>query len=98
MEMKVLLGERLLVNVIKEEQVTPGGIIIPETAKIMNHNLKKGVVAKKGTGTPWNRMEDIHVKDVVMFRNKSGIPYQEERDGHTAEFLILNYTDILGEP
>lgn len=95
MRMKVLLGERVMVLPDESELKTPSGLIIPDVVKIRNTNLKQGVVTKKGTGTPWNRMEDVHVKQVVMWRRGAGTPYEEEDNGHAAKYLILNYSELL---
>ena len=93
-----LLGTQILVNPDNsDEQTTKTGIIIPSTAKRANSNLKKGTVMAKGPGTPWNRMENIHVKKEIMWRAGAGLKHEEVRDGFTAHLLILNYEDILFE-
>lgn len=93
-----LLGTQILVLPDNSDEPTSkGGIIIPSTAKRANSNLKKGTVVQKGTGKPWNRMENIHVKREVMWPAGAGQPHEEVRDGFTAKYLILNYEDIWFE-
>ena len=94
--MKTLLGDRVMVIPDESEEKTPGGIIIPNVVKYKNTNLRKGVIAKKGEATPWNRMEDVHTKQVVSWIHGAGIPYEEtDDDGHVAKYLILNHADLL---
>ncbi len=96
--MKVLLGEKVMVLPELTEEKSAGGIIIPEVALKKSHPTRFGVVAKKGTGTPWNRMENIHVKQRIGFKAGSGMPYEEEtEDGHTAKYLILSYAEVIFE-
>lgn len=97
MILKTLLGEYVA---ILPEQITDtkteAGIIIPAKLKART-DLCTGTVVKKGKGTPWNRMENIHVKQQVMYKHGSGKPYEEERDGMIHKYLILTYSEILFE-
>lgn len=96
MQIKVLLGEKVMVIPDETDSRTKAGIIIPDNIRFGNNNLMSGVVAKKGTGTPQNDMSDVHVKDRVFFRKGSGVPWEEEaEDGHTAKYLILKYSELL---
>lgn len=97
MKMKELLGERIAVLPEKiEDTATESGIIIPAKSKLRT-DLCTGTVVKKGKGTPWNRMENIHVKQNVLYKHGSGKPYEEERDGILHKYLILTYNEILFE-
>lgn len=90
--MKLLLGTRIrILPDNSDEQKSKGGIIIPASVKGLNNDKKFGIVNLKGTGTPWNRMDDIHLKQRVMYRKGSGMEYEE--DG--AKYLILEYNEIL---
>lgn len=97
MKLKTILGERVVVLPQKEqERTTPSGIIIPKTAKDANDNIRTGVVVRKGTGAPYNKMDEIRVHDVVYYRKGAGKPHVEiADDGREIEYLILNFTDIL---
>lgn len=95
-----LLGERVMVLPDEsDERKTPSGLIIPQNVKIHNNQYRAGVIWKKGTGTPWNSMDDVHVKERIGFKRGAGIPYEEEtEDGRTVKMLILRYSDILFNP
>lgn len=97
MKLRTLLGERVA---ILPEQITDtttaAGIIIPAKTKLRT-DLCTGTVVRKGTGTPWNRMENIHVKQQVMYKHGSGKPHEEECNGMTHKYLILTYQEILFE-
>lgn len=96
MNIKTLLGDRIIVLPDNSDEKTDGGIIIPEHLRKKVNPIKSGVIVKKGTGTPWNRMEDIHVKERVCWHNGEGQPYEEvHEDGHIAQYLILKYNEIL---
>jgi co-chaperonin GroES (HSP10) len=95
MKLKILLGERVMVLPDASDEKTEGGIIIPENLNQKYYPVKSGIIVKKGTGTPWNRMTDIHVKEKIAWRSGAGIKYEEERDGHVAKYLILSYSEIL---
>ena len=94
--MKILLGARVAILPDNSgETVTPGGIIIPKSTKYLNDSLIEGVVVKKGTGTRWNRMDDIHLKQRLRFKKGAGMDYEEvEEDGTIAKYLILTYAEI----
>ena len=92
MKLTKLLGEKVMVIPDNsDERVTPGGIIIPKTVKDKNSHLKSGIIVRKGTGTPWNRMDEFKIKDRVYFKKGSGEPYKE--DG--VEYLKLSYNELL---
>jgi len=95
MRMKILLGDKVMVIPDDSDERTASGLIVPPSASSIKNPLKSGVIAKKGTGTPWNSMDDVHLKDRVLFKRGSGKIYEEEADGHTATYLILNYSELL---
>ena len=87
------LHDRVLVRRVEAEEKTPGGIIIPDTAKekpIEGEVLAVGPGARDETGriVPL----DVKVSDRVLFGKWAGtdvLIYGEER-------LILKESDILG--
>ena len=95
MQIKTLLGERVIVIPDNSDEKTASGIIIPEAAKSLKENLKSGIIAKKGTGTKTNPMNDVHLKNRVWYKRESGAPYEEENDGQTVQYLILSYSEII---
>jgi chaperonin GroES len=87
------LQDRILVQRVKEEEKTKGGIIIPDTAK---EKPAEGKIVAVGNG----KMADdgkripLEVKegDRVLFGKYSGTEVKVEGE----EFLIMREDDILG--
>lgn len=86
------LGSRLVVEPLEQEDVTSGGIFLPETAK---EKPQKGVVLSVGPGDRDDSGKrvamDVSVKDVVLFNKYSGT--EVKIDGK--KLLILKESDIL---
>jgi len=88
------LGDRILVKrVEEEEQKSPGGIIIPDTAK---EKPQRGIVTAVGSGA---RNEDgkiipleVKVGDEILFGKYSGNDVKIGND----EYLILKESEVLG--
>ncbi|MDT8899300.1 MAG: co-chaperone GroES [Thermanaerothrix sp.] len=86
------LGSRVVVEPIEEEEVTAGGIVLPETAK---EKPQKGKVLSVGPG---DRDEsgkriplDVNVGDTVLFAKYAGTEVKVEGK----KLLILRESDIL---
>jgi len=87
------LQDRLLVKRIDEEEMTKGGIIIPDTAKEKPQEGKviavgKGKVGDDGKLTPL----DVKKGDKVLFSKYSGTEVNIEGEEH----LIIREDDVLG--
>jgi chaperonin GroES len=86
------LADRLLVKPLEEEEMTPGGIVLPETAK---EKPQKGEVLAVGPGTrddEGNRIAmDVSVGDKVLFAKYGGTEIKMDGD----KLLILRESDIL---
>jgi len=86
------LGDRLVVKPIEQEELTPGGIVLPETAK---EKPQKGEVVAAGPGAcndAGKRIElEVSVGDNVLFAKYSGT--EVKMDGE--KYLILRESDIL---
>jgi chaperonin GroES len=87
------LGDRVLVE--KEEvQKTPGGIIIPDTAK---EKPQKGKVIAVGEGRKDDNGKripmDVAVGDVIIFSKYGGSEIEIEGE----EYLILHENDIIAK-
>jgi chaperonin GroES len=87
------LGGRVLVEPLEQDEITPGGIILPETAK---EKPQEGKILAAGPG---ERDEDgkrivmdVKVGDKVLFAKYSGT--EVKMDGK--KLLILRESDILG--
>jgi chaperonin GroES len=87
------LGERVLIKLLESEEVTKGGIYIPDTAK---EKPQEGEIVAVGPG---RTLEDgkvapmeVKVGDIVLFAKYSGT--ELKRDG--VDYMLLNADrDIL---
>jgi chaperonin GroES len=86
------MADRLLVKPLEEEEMTPGGIVLPETAK---EKPQKGEVLATGPGArddEGNRIAmDVSVGDKVLFAKYGGTEIKMDGD----KLLILRESDIL---
>ena len=87
------LGARVLIETIEQEELTAGGIILPETAK---EKPQQGKVLAAGPGDRNEKGEriamDVKAGDVVLFAKYSGT--EVKMDGK--KLLILRESDLLG--
>ena len=86
------LGDRLVVEPIEQEEVTAGGIVLPETAK---EKPKQGKVLAVGPGARDDEGEriamDVKVGDKVLYAKYGGTEFK--MDGK--KLLILRESDLL---
>ncbi len=87
------LYDRILVERVESEEVTKGGIILPDTAK---EKPQQGKIIAVGHG---RRLEDgkvvpleLKAGDVVLFGKYSGSEIKVEG----VEYLIMKEDDVLG--
>lgn len=89
----VPLKDRVLVKRVDQEERSPGGIIIPDTAK---EKPMEGEVLAVGTGTRDSNGDlhplDVKVGDRIMFGKWGGT--EVKIDG--VEYLIIKEQDIFG--
>ena len=87
------LGGRLVVEPIEQEDVTIGGILLPETAK---EKPQKGVVLAAGPGERDDKGKyipmEVKVGDTILFNKYAGTEIKVEGD----ELLIMREDDIMG--
>jgi len=87
------LGDRIVVEPIEQEEVTAGGIVLPETAK---EKPQQGKVLAAGPGArddDGKRIAmDVKVGDKVLYAKYGGTEFK--MDGK--KLLILRESDILG--
>ncbi|MCU0734992.1 MAG: co-chaperone GroES [Methylotetracoccus sp.] len=87
------LHDRIVVKRVEEEKTTPGGIVIPDTAK---EKPIRGEVIAVGNGKLLDngqvRSLDVKVGDKVLFGKYSGT--EVKIDG--IEYLMLREDDIMG--
>ncbi len=86
------LGNRVVVEPIEQEEVTAGGIVLPETAK---EKPQKGTILSVGPGDRNDKGEripmDVATGDTILFAKYSGT--EIKLDGK--KLLILRESDIL---
>jgi chaperonin GroES len=86
------LGDRVVVEPIEQEEVTAGGIVLPETAK---EKPQQGKVLAAGPGTrdeDGKRIAmDVKVGDKVLYAKYAGTEFK--MDGK--KLLILRESDLL---
>lgn len=87
------LADRVIVEALEKEEVTPGGILLPETAK---EKPQEGLVIAVGPGR-WDEDGkkrvplELSVDDKVVFAKYSGTEIKLD----DKKFLILSEKDIL---
>ena len=86
------LGSRVVIEPVEQEEVTAGGIVLPETAK---EKPQKGKILSVGPG---DRDEDgkripmdVKVGDIVLFAKYAGTEIKVEGK----KLLILKESDVL---
>lgn len=87
------LGDRLIVEAIKEDEVTKGGIILPET--VGKDKPEKGTVIAIGPGRLNDKGErmpmEVKIGDVVVFKKYSPDEFKIDEK----EYLIVAESDVL---
>lgn len=87
------LHDRVLVCRIEQEEKTPGGIIIPDTAK---EKPMEGEVISVGSGTRSEEGKvtplDVKAGDRILFGKWSGT--EIKLDGK--DYLVMKESDIMG--
>ena len=87
------LHDRVLVKRVEEEQVSRGGIIIPDTAK---EKPIKGIIVAVGPGRALDsgdtRPLTVREGDTVLFSKYGGTDVKIDGETH----LIMREDDILG--
>ena len=88
------LGDRLVVKPLEDEEVTPSGIVLPETAK---EKPQKGEVLAIGPGARDDEGKripmDVSVGDEILFAKYGGTEIEVEGE----EIKILRESDILAK-
>jgi chaperonin GroES len=87
------LADRVVVQPLESEEVTAGGIVLPDTAK---EKPQKGKILAVGPGRKDDEGNfvpmEVEVDDVVLFAKYAGTELELEED---LEVLILKESDIL---
>jgi len=87
------LQDRIIVERIDEEEMSAGGIIIPDSAKEKPQEGKIVAVGKGKTGDDGKLVKlDVKKGDKILFGKYSGS--EVKLDG--SEYLIMREDDVLG--
>jgi len=88
------LGERILVKPTAREEVSRGGIVLPDTIK---EKPQEGEVVAVGEGKRNDKGDripmDIKVGDIVIYAKYGGTEIKLEDD----DYIILRESDILAK-
>jgi len=86
------LADRLVVKPLEEEEVTPSGIVLPETAK---EKPQEGLVLAVGPGRLMDNGQiapmTVKAKDRVLYAKYAGTELKRD----DKKYLILKESDIL---
>lgn len=83
------IGERVLIKPIEQDERTPAGIYIPETAK---EKKKQGTVIEIGT---FDKDKNITISkgDTILYTGYSS----EEIEIGDEKYIIVDYKDIIAK-
>jgi chaperonin GroES len=88
------LGDRILVKPLAKEEISRGGIVLPDTVKEKPQEgevlaVGPGKLSDKGNLIPM----EIKVGDIVLFTKYGGTEYKLEGE----ELMILRESDVLAK-
>ncbi|HJX03625.1 MAG TPA: co-chaperone GroES [Dehalococcoidia bacterium] len=88
------LGDRVVIQPLPKEEITKGGIVLPDTAK---EKPMEGKVIAVGPGSlddAGKRVPlDVKVGDIVIYAKYAGTEIKEDGE----ELIILRESDILAK-
>ena len=87
------LGDKVIVKRVEAEEVTAGGIVLPDSAQ---EKPKRGIVRAVGGGRMLDNGErstmSVKRNDEVLFTSYAGTEVKIDGD----EYLIMEESDLLG--
>lgn len=88
------MGDRIVIKAVEQEEVTKGGIFLPDTAK---ERPQEGKVIAVGPGRLTDDGKrvavDLKVGDIVIYSKFAGTEISENNE----DYLILTERDILAK-
>ncbi len=88
------LADRILVKPLAKEEVTRGGIVLPDTVK---EKPQEGAVIAVGSGKRTDKGDviamDVKVGDIVLYAKYGGTEIKLEGE----EYMILRESDVLAK-
>jgi chaperonin GroES len=89
------LGDRLVIKPSEKEEVSRGGIIIPDTAKERPQEGSIIAVGPGRIGDDGKRIPmELSVGDVVLYSKYAGTELKETEE---EEYLVLRESDVLAK-
>ena len=86
------LGDRVVIEPVEQEEITAGGIVLPETAKEKPQKGKVVAVGPGGRDDSGKRIEmDVKEGDTVLFAKYAGTEIKLEGK----KLLIMRESDLL---
>ena len=79
------IGEKVAVKVIKEDEITLGGLV----TVVSKEKSNKGLIVALGEEVT----EYLNEGDTVIYNRGAGVSYTDGND----DYLVLNVRDILGK-
>lgn len=87
-------GDRVFIKPVEREEVTAGGILLPDTAKEKPQEGKIVAVGPGRTADDGKRIAmESKIGDLVIYSKYAGSEVKEEGD----DYLILRESDILAK-
>jgi len=88
------LGDRVLVKPIVKEEITKGGIVLPDTAKEKPQEGEVLAIGPGRLGEDGKRLEmELKKGDRVIYAKYAGTEWKEKDQ----EYLLLRESDILAK-
>ncbi len=88
------LGDRVLVRPVEREEITKGGIVLPDTVK---EKPQEGEVVAVGPGRTTDEGKNIPVGvkegDIIIYAKYGGTELKEDGE----DFLLLSERDIMAK-
>lgn len=88
------LADNVVVKPIEPEEVSKGGILLPDTAQERPREGKVIAVGPGRTGDDGKSIPmELKVGDLVVYRNYAGTEFKEDEE----ELLVLRESDVLAK-
>ena len=88
------MADRVVITPLPKEEVTKGGIVLPDTAKEKPIEGKVIAVGPGGMSDDGKRIPmDVKVGDIVLYAKYAGTEIKEDGE----ELIILRESDILAK-
>ena len=88
------LGDRVVIKPLEKEEVTKGGLVLPDTAREKPQEGEVVAVGLGRVGDDGKRIAmEVKAGDKVVYSKYSGTEFKEDDD----EYLIVRESDILAK-